>query len=253
MDGAADKRLMVAAHSTRADSMRWLLLCLASASIASTVHAQRDPAFEAGLSVVGGSDPSGPAQVPGYERNKVVKRDARTSKIVGASLALGGGVTLVAAWATYVARQSYRLRPREGLTANDVDSWATQGAWSFWLGLGAASALVGSEYLLLPEAKEVPMLAWLGGLAGLVTGAVGVGYLVGGTHCAPLALRPGAVVPQACSSGTADDVFGLLLLLTSAPLVNIPLTYLLRSAFAPEPEPLTFSVGPGSLSVRGRF
>jgi hypothetical protein len=239
--------------------MRWRLpICVTIIIISSCLpiaaSAQRDPGFEAGLSIVSSGDERVPIQeASGFGRNKVVKRDTRTPKIVGASLAIAGGVSLVGAWATYVARQNYRLRSRRSLPADDIASWESQGAWAFWLGMGGAAALVGSEYVLLPEAKDVPTLAWIGGLAGLVTGAVGAGFFIGGTQCAPLAVRPGAVIPKACLSGTADDVFGLLLIQTSLPLLNLPLTYLLRSAFATEPEPLTFEVGPGSLTVRGTF
>lgn len=238
--------------------MRWLLpLCAAiiiSACLPVAARAQRNPAFEAGLSLVASGDERALVHEPsGFGQNKVVKRDTRTPKIVGASLAIAGAVSLVGAWATYVARQNYRLRTRQSLPADDIAAWESQGAWTFWLGMGGAAALVGSEYVLLPEAKEVPTLAWVGGLAGLVTGAIGAGYFIGGTQCAPLAVRPGAVIPKACLTGTADDVFGLLLIQTSLPLLNLPLTYLLRSAFAAEPEPLTFQVGPGSLTVRGTF
>lgn len=236
--------------------MRWLLLCLAMTVSwrTSTAHAERDAAFEAGLSIVAGNEESGPMQSPpGYTHNKLVKRDVRTPKILGATLAIAGSVTLVGAWVTYVARQSYRLRARRDLAADEVATWEGQGTWAFWLGMTSAAALVGSEYALLPETKDVPTLAWVGGLAGLATGAIGAGYVIGGMHCAPLAIRPGAAIPRACLSGTADNVFGLLLLQTSLPLLNLPLTYLLRAAFASAPEPLTFQVGPGSLTVRGRF
>lgn len=237
--------------------MRWVLLCVAlsvSGWWPAAARAERDPAFEDGLSIVVGSEQNAPAPSPrAYSHNKLVKRDTRTSKIVGGTLAIAGGITLVGAWATYVARQNYRLRARPSLSADDIATWEHQGTWTFWLGLVGSGALVGSEYALLPEDKDVPTLAWLGGLAGLVTGAIGAGYYIGGTHCAPLAVLPGAVVPKACLGGTADDMFGVLLLQTSLPLLNLPLTYLLRGALAAEPDPLTFRVGPGSLTVTGRF
>jgi hypothetical protein len=46
-------------------------------------------------------------------------------------------------------------------------------------------------------------------------------------------------------------MFGSLLLLTAAPLLNLPLTYLLRDAFSGPAESLT--LGPGSIQWRRTF
>jgi hypothetical protein len=138
------------------------------------------------------------------------------------------------------------------VTRANLDEWEGLGAWSLWLGVGGATAVVAGEYLVLPEANGVPTLAWIAGAAGLGVAAIGAGFWGGGTHCAPSPVRPGVIFQQACTAGTSDLIFGPLLMLTSAGLLNIPVTYLVRDAFY-TPEPLSLQVGPGSLTVGGRF
>lgn len=208
-------------------------------AMASVAHAERDPAFEAGLVAVGvGNEP-----LPGpmYERPQLVTKDTTTRPTIGAVSTGLGVLSLTAGWVMYVARQEYRLELRGVVGQDVIDGWESRGTWSLWLtGFGAAN-IVAAEYLLLPESQSVPFLAWIGGVAGIATAAVGAGYLAGGTHCAPLAVRPGADIPLACLNGRADTMFGVELLLSSAPLLNLPLTYLLRRAFAGAPESLTFT------------
>jgi hypothetical protein len=188
---------------------------------------------------------------PSVVRPQLVTRDHATPKIIGTSAAVIGGVSLVAAWTLYVARQNYRLRPWRDASQSTRDSLGTMGAWTFGFGASAAGLIVLSEYMLLPESNEVPTLAWIGGAAGLGVAAVGVGFAVGGTHCGIQVVRPGGDLVQACLSGTADGLFGPLLALSAAPLLNLPLTYLFRKAFAGAPESLSF--GPASVEWKGRF
>lgn len=223
-----------------------LFLCF---SLVPVARADRDPDFESGLvsiPIEGNQVMPGPT----YARPQLIHKDTSTRPTVGTVAALAGGLTLAGGWVMYVVRQDTRLQVRSEL-GGAVDTWETQGAWAMSLtGFGSAN-LVASEYLLLPESKNVPFLAWLGGLGGAVTAAVGVGYIAGGTHCGPLALKPGAEIPLGCMSGTSDALFGWQLLMSSAPLLNLPLTYLLRKAFAGPAESLT--LGPGGVKLVGRF
>lgn len=188
---------------------------------------------------------------PPVLRPQLVRRDHTSAVVIGASSAVIGGVGLVSAWALYIARANFRLTPRSVVTRDTLDSWTTQGAYSFWIGAGSSALIVTAEALLLPESDSVPFLGWFAGGSGLVLAAVGVGYAVGGTHCAPTAVRPGADILLACSSMGSDAMFGSLLLVTSAPLMAVPITYLLRKAFAGAPESLSFGVG--RVDVSGRF
>ena len=229
--------------------MRFLAATAVLLLLTNTVHADRDPEFESGLVSI---PIEGNQVLPGpqYQRHQLVVHDTKTLATVGTAAAIGGTLSLAAGWVVYVARQNYRLQVRTEL-GNAVSSWQTQGAWSLTLtGFGAAN-LVAAEYMLLPSSKSIPMLAWIGGLAGVGVAAVGIGFAVGSQACAPIVVAPGAEVPLACLSGTADRLFGYELLLTAAPLLNLPLTYALRSVFAGAPESLT--LGPGGVLWKGRF
>lgn len=218
-----------------------LLLCT------STARAERDLAFEASL---GSAEPT-PAPVgPDPERPQLITRDRTTRPLVGALSAGFGAVSLVAGWTVYVARQNYRLELRPSVGPDVIDGWETRGSWALGLGGFGAANLVAAEYLLLPESSGVPTLAWIGGVAGLGVAAVGVGFWLGGTHCPPIPAQPGTEIPLDCLSGVADTTFGPLLVMSSVPLLNLPLVYLLRRAFD-VPESLTFN-GAG-LEWTGRF
>jgi hypothetical protein len=228
------------------------VLCAASlvSLLPCIARADRDRDFEARLAPI---DVQGVAPLPGpsYVRPQLVDPPSRAPKILGATLAITGGVTLVAGWVMYITRQSHRLELRYAVDAEALDGWEERGAWAWWLTAGASSAFVASEYLLLPESADVPTWSWIGGAAGLATAAVGLGFAAGGTHCAPVAIRPGAAIPRDCLSGTSDALFGQMLLLSAVPLLNLPLTYLLRSVFKTEQESLT--MGPGGVSLKMRF
>lgn len=224
------------------------LIIAALLLISSVASAQDDP--EAGLvdAVLTGDTATHEAELI---RPQLVRRDHTSAVVIGASSAVIGGIGLVVSWSVYAARQSYRLTPRSVVSRDTVDNWTRQGAWSFWVGAGSSALIVASEYLLLPESDSVPTLAWFAGGGGLILAAVGVGYAVGGTHCAPTAVRPGADILLACSSGAADALLGPMLIISSTVLLNVPLTYLFRKAFAGAPESL--SIGPGNVSLGGRF
>lgn len=224
------------------------VLVTASLLLLASTAAAQDP--ELGLTdarLVG--DPSSAAAE--FVRPQLVTRDRTTPVVVGASAAAIGGLSLVASFAIYSARQSYRQRPWPALTSEVVDTWASLGAYSLWLGVGASGLLVTAEYLLLPESREIPLPGWFAGGAGVVLAAVGLGYAVGGDHCAPERVAPGATLRLACTAGTADGIFGPLLIATSVPLLNIPMVYMLRKLFAGAPDSLSF--GPTSVQLRGRF
>jgi hypothetical protein len=223
----------------------WLYMA-ASLVVASPVVAQdEDGLVEARL--IGDPTPTSVSVL----RPQLTHHDHRTPRIIGAVSAVVGGVALIGSWTLYISAQSYRLRPWTRLDDGTVDNWVTMRAASLWMGVGASALLTASEYLLLPEAQDPPLLAWIGGAVGVGVAAVGLGFAVAGTHCPPQVIRPGADLLLACDAGTSDSVFGPLLLVSSIPLLNLPLTYLLRSAFRGEPDSL--SIGPRGLQMKVRF
>jgi hypothetical protein len=136
------------------------LLCMALLFAARPVLAQED--WEEGLTearLVGDADPN-PVQLP---TPQLVKHDRTTPVVLGVTAAIGGGFSLVGAWAMYIARQNYRQRAWLDVSPDTLSEWREQGAWSFWLGVSGAGLLVTSEYFLLPESNSVPGYAWLAG------------------------------------------------------------------------------------------
>lgn len=225
----------------------FLVTALLLAAIAPTARADcATDDFECGLSVVElGQTPSAAPRL----KSQLVERDTKTPKVIGAVSGIAGGLSLVAAWTLYVARQNTRLEPRYTVTADDVAHWESLGTWNLGLAAGGSLGLIAASYLLLPHSDTIPFFAWLGGAAGLAGAAIGTGYLLGASSCAPIAIGPGAQVPKACLSGTADSMFGVTLLLTAAPLLNLPLVYLFRDAFAGAPESLTLN----PTGISGKF
>jgi len=218
--------------------MKWSIL-MAVLLLANTARADRDRAFESGLVAI---PVQGEQVLPGptYSRNQLVVHDTSTAKTIGAIAAVGGSLSLIGGWVTYVARQNYRLQPRTEL-GGAVETWQTLGHWSLTLGGFGASNLVVSEALLLPPSKGLPTLALIGGMAGVAGAAIGAGFILGGQHCAPLAYAPGSQFPTSCMSGTSDAIFGWQILMTSMPLISWPLVHLFRSLFAGPAESLTFT------------
>jgi hypothetical protein len=227
--------------------MKFLTTTIACLLLAGTARADRDPEFEAGLSTI---PVQGNEVLPGpsYARPQLIHKDTSTAKTVGTAAVLIGGLSLIGGWVGYVARQNVRLKMRTEL-GDSIGTWETIGAWSLTLtGFGAANLVV-SEALLL-EGSKPPMLAWVGAAIGVGAAAIGAGFWIGGEHCSPLAYKPGAQWPIACQSGTADAAFGPLLVLSSLPLIALPITYAVRGLFA-EQVSLTFN-GTG-LNLRGAF
>jgi hypothetical protein len=223
----------------------WLYIA-AALVVASPVAAQDDDGLtEARL--VGDSTPVEVSTL----RPQLTHHDHRTPKIIGGIAGVVGGIALVSSWTVYAARNAYRLRPWTRLDDGTVSTWEAMGAASLWMGIGASALLTASEYLLLPEAQDPPLLAWIGGAIGLGVAAVGLGFAVAGTHCPPQVIRPGADLLLACDAGISDAIFGDLLMVSAVPLLNLPITYLLRSAFRGEPDSL--SIGPRGVNVRVRF
>jgi len=227
-------------NERRKDSVRKSAgLIVALCLLTNTARADRDPDFESGLVSI----PVEGSQVlpgPSYARNQLITQDTTTRPTVGAIAAVAGGLSLVSGWVFYVARQNVRLTPRLEL-GSSIDTWENLGVWSLSLtGFGAAN-LIAAEALLLPESKGVPTLAIIGGVAGLAGAAVGAGFILGGTHCAPVAYTPGSQFPVSCMSGTSDAIFGWNVLLTSAPLLALPIVYALRRLFAGAPDSLTMT------------
>jgi len=113
-----------------------------------------------------------------------------------------------------------------------------------------ASATIAGEALALPDERSVPTLAWIAGGVGVVVGAVGLGYALGGTHCAPISTGPGSMFRRECGAVTSDAMFGTMLAIWSLPLMAPVVIYVIRDALRQDVA-LTFA--PGGVTLHGSF
>jgi hypothetical protein len=184
-------------------------------------------------------------------------RDAKDSgsvvqPVVGAALGVLGIGGLVTGWALYAERQDYRLEARPEISDDVMRGFDQRGAWMLAIGGTAAAGLVAAEYLLLPRTDAVPVAAWVAGAVGVAGAAVGLAYAVSSDNCEPMAVVAGERTSRACYARTSDGMFGPMLMLSSLPLLNVPLVYLLRSWLGTSAAG-TVSLTPSDFTVRGSF
>lgn len=195
-------------------------------------------------------------------------RNSRRRAIAGWSLIGVGGASLVAGYVLMGPRSSVASSWVAGIDASGMSDPATQQKWTSMgtaivatSSVGAAS-LVAAMPLVLPREPKVPWWAWLSGGLGvgaLVTSAV-IGSTVSdqgdpGTSCTSPSIN--GVDARICVRRAQRTDWAVLLGVTAAPLLTIPLTYLFR----PKQENGRQHVQPqvevhragGTLSFRGRF
>jgi hypothetical protein len=179
------------------------------------------------------------------------------------------GLTLVGVGVAGLATGYALLLPRRDAALNWVNEVDTGGqdasAQQKWLDLRGAiiatgsvgsASLVAAMPLALPEREKTPWWAWVSGGVGL--GLAGFSIARGVTaeaepssSCSAQGL--GSVAVRSCVNRGAQTSVALLTGLTSAPLIAMPLVYLLRPSRARlEPQ---VAVGPNGahLALRGQF
>ncbi|MEO0326763.1 MAG: hypothetical protein AAF447_27720, partial [Myxococcota bacterium] len=148
---------------------------------------------------------------------------------------LGIGAT-AGGWGTYIRwretqqdleavddiRFDRRLQQGDAALRDQLEQRRLQRIQSLALGGGGAGLLSLAMPLLLPEREGVPWGAWVAGLAG--AGALGAGLYLGRNHETPNAER---------LRFSQDQPLAGLVALHGAPLLTIPLVYVLRWAVGP--------------------
>jgi hypothetical protein len=189
------------------------------------------------------------------------RRQPRGRLIAGLTIAGVGVAGLTAGYVLLAPRSNAALDWVRQVDAGGQDTSAQQ-KWFDLRGAIIASGSVGSAALVtamplaLPKAQKTPWWAWVSGGVGIGLAAFSVAWGV----------TADAGPSQSCSSSTLDSVevrscvnrgeqtsVALLTGLTSAPLITMPLVYLLRPSRARlEPE-VKLGRGGGYVALRGRF
>jgi hypothetical protein len=170
---------------------------------------------------------------------RLSNRRPRGQFISGLTLAGVGAASLITGYALLAPRASVAGDWVRGLDATGMSDTSTQQKWlSMGTGIIAtssigAAALVAALPLALPERAKTPWWAWLSG--GLGVGAVvASGYLAStvndqpspNTSCSSNSVSP--VDARACIKRGERTSLAVLLGVTAAPLLTMPLVYLIR-------------------------
>lgn len=215
----------------------------------------RDEKRETGQKLRTNTDRSGAAESNDQVVSQPVAAPSSASlvqPVLGAALGVVGLGGLITSWALYAERQDFRLTARPLITGEVLQDFDSRGAWMLGAASGGVAGLVAAEYLLLPASNStVPTAAWLVGAAGVGGAAVGLAYTISSDSCEPMSMAIGDRTSRACFSRTADGLFGPMLILSSLPLLNVPLVYLLRGWLGSSANAV--SLTPSSIAVRGTF
>ena len=186
------------------------------------------------------------------------------------------GMTLVGVGIAGLATGYALLIPRSNAAEDwiaTVDADSTNGAtqatdasaqqrWFDLRGAIIASGAVGSAALVtamplaLPNREKTPWWAWVSGGVGIGLGAFSIAYGVTAeaapsASCSDPTVDPS--VPRACATRGDQTSVALLTGLTAAPLITMPLVYLLRRSPAKLEPQVQAGPGLGYVGLRGSF
>jgi hypothetical protein len=185
--------------------------------------------------------------------------------IAGLTLIGVGSAALVTGYILLVPRASLA---EDWVSTTDGDSSGDPAAQQKWLNMGTgiilsssvgAASLVAAMPLALPNRAKTPWWAWLSGGLGIGAAAAS-GYLASTVNDDPKpescsSASTGATDARACVRRAERTSLAILTGVTAAPLLTIPLVYLIR------PKETNVSVSPniqvlragGFVSFRGQF
>ena len=185
-------------------------------------------------------------------------RPPRGQFVSGVALASVGTASLVAGYGLLIARRSAGedwMNDPNSLSAQD--KWLNLGTGLIATGAAGGGLLVAAMPLVLPDEAKTPWWAWLSGGLGVVAAA---GSIASGVMAAPKPPESCTVNgpdPTSCVNRGRDVDRAILLGATAAPLLTMPLVYLLRKNdksrqldLAPS---VVFGRQGGSFAIRGAF
>ncbi|MFI5307451.1 MAG: PEGA domain-containing protein [Polyangiales bacterium] len=151
------------------------------------------------------------------------------SRPLGIALAIVGGAAAITGWALFghqlSLEQAYRDRLNSGADASVSLPGLNHFTYvPFAVQMGASALLVAAQPWLLPPASSPRVPVW-----GWVVGGIGAGVAIAGAVFTIRGASCNAFDQQGrCSDVLATTRFGLDLLAASAPLLSVPVVYLLR-------------------------
>jgi hypothetical protein len=157
-------------------------------------------------------------------------RPPRGQYISGVTLASTGTASLLAAYGLIIARRSAGENWLS--TPNDLDAqgkWLNLGTGLLVTGASGAGLLVAGMPLALPYRAKTPWWAWLSGGLGLAATAGAIASIVTADPEPPQSCSVSGPDPRPCVARHRDTDRAFILGMTAAPLLTMPLVYLLRS------------------------
>ncbi len=201
------------------------------------------------------------AQVPEATGTSPAERRPRGQLIAGLTLVGVGVAGLATGYALLLPRRDAALDWVNEVDMGGQDTSAQQ-KWFDLRGAIIATGSVGSAALVaamplaLPEREKTPWWAWVSGGVGLGLAGFSIAWGVTAdadpsTSCSAPTLD--SVEVRSCANRGAQTSVALLTGLTSAPLITMPLVYLLRPSRARLEPTVALGRGGGHLAVGGRF
>jgi hypothetical protein len=171
------------------------------------------------------------------------------------SASLVVGYTLLAPRAT-AAESWVREVDSGGQDTSDQQKWFDLGSAIVVTSTVAGATLVTAMPLALPERAKTPWWAWLSGAAGLGLAGFSIAYGVT-ADAAPVTGCDSSAVSSAdvrtCVSRGEQTSLAILTGVTAAPLITMPLVYLLRPSKARLEPSVEVGRSGGYFALRGRF
>ncbi len=200
-----------------------------------------------------------PAEVAAAEPGKDrAQRPPRGQFISGVTLASVGAASLLVGYSFGVARRYAGddwLADPNSLSAQD--KWLQQGTALIATSSAGSAMLVASMPLALPYRPKTPWWAWLSGGAGVALGAASVAIAATADAKPPQSCSLNGPDPGPCVNRGRQIDRAILLGVTAAPLLTMPLVYLLRKDEKKGQTRLAPSLSTGRsgalLGLTGRF
>jgi len=167
---------------------------------------------------------------PAVEKTRSPVRPPRGQYLAGVTLASAGAASMLAAYGLVIARRSAGDDWLD--SPNNIDpqsKWLSLGTGLLVTGSAGAALLVAGMPLALPYRPKTPWWAWMSGGLGVAATAGMIASVVTASPKPPQSCSVSGPDPGPCVARHRDTDRAFILGMTAAPLLTMPLVYLLRS------------------------